>query len=67
MSELAGAASLRNGCFNSSLAVAHWAGFVPVPGPGSPTAGGKPEGRREKEGEVKMKDKSCVRRVWVCK
>ena len=27
MSELAGAASLRNGCFNSSLAVARWAGF----------------------------------------
>ena len=25
-------------------------GFVPVPAPGSPTAGGKPEGRRE-EGE----------------
>ena len=27
VSELAGAASLRNGCFNSSFAVARWAGF----------------------------------------
>ena len=29
-------------------------GFVLVPGPGSPIAGGKPEGRREKEEKVKI-------------
>ena len=39
-------------------------GFVPVPDPGSPVVGGKPEGRRENEEKDKIRDKSgcgCTR------
>ena len=45
-------------------------GFVPVPGPESPIASGKPEGGEEDKGllwrEVTITD-SCAKRGVVCK